>query len=504
MMKDPQHLDTSRRSFLKTTGHLMIGFNLLPLSFCQTKGATNEIIPYPVNPLRPHIDNKLIDSWIRLDAEGYLTILSGKQELGQGIRIALIQIAAEELDISPDRCRIINSDTGQTANEGFTAGSNSVEGSGKAIRNAAAEARLYLLKLAAQKWNIKPEFLSVENGIVKSQSGDETTYWKLLEGKFIEGTVTGEAVPKNPKTYRYVGQSLKREDIHKMVMGESHFVHDLRMPGMLHARVIHPPSYQDRLVSVDLSDVNAMPGIVKVIRNGSFLAVVAEREYQAIKAWAKLKSLAVWKKSPIDIVPSQLIDSIKSSSGKPEEVKASPGIAEVISKAAINHQAEYFRPYQMHASMGPSCAIAIWEENLLTVWTATQGVYPVRATLADLFSLEEEKIRCIGVPGSGCYGQNGADDVSGEAALIAKELPSRHIRLQWMREDEHKWEPYGTTMAFQLSAGMDSEGMITAWDTNVWSDSHSTRPNSNRTGRSHGCMHLIRAEIFCLMVYGSL
>ncbi len=455
----------------------MIGFNLIPLAFCQTKGATNENPPYQVTPLRPHIDNKLIDSWIRLDAEGYLTILSGKQELGQGIKIALIQIAAEELDISPDRCRIINADTGQTANEGFTAGSNSVEGSGKAIRNAAAEARLYLLKLAAQKWKTKPESLSVENGIVKSPSGDETTYWKLLEGKYIEGTVTGEAIPKNPKTYKYVGHSLKREDIHKMVMGESHFVHDLRMPGMLHARVVHPPSYQDRLVSVDLAEVNAMPGIVKVIRNGSFLAIVAEREYQAIKAWTKLKSLGVWEKSPIDILPSQLIGSIKSSSGKPEEVKASPGIEEVISKAAINHQAEYFRPYQMHASMGPSCALAIWEENLLTVWTATQGVYPVRATLADLFSLDEEKIRCIGVPGSGCYGQNGADDVSGEAALIAKELPGRHIRLQWMREDENKWEPYGTTMAFQLSAGMDSEGTITAWDTNVWSDSHSTRPN---------------------------
>lgn len=455
----------------------MIGFNLIPLAFCQTKGATNENPPYQVTPLRPHIDNKLIDSWIRLDAEGYLTILSGKQELGQGIKIALIQIAAEELDISPDRCRIINADTGQTANEGFTAGSNSVEGSGKAIRNAAAEARLYLLKLAAQKWKTKPESLSVENGIVKSPSGDETTYWKLLEGKFIEGTVTGEAIPKNPKTYKYVGHSLKREDIHKMVMGESHFVHDLRMPGMLHARVVHPPSYQDRLVSVDLAEVNAMPGIVKVIRNGSFLGIVAEREYQVIKAWTKLKSLGVWEKSPIDILPSQLIGSIKSSSGKPEEVKASPGIEEVISKAAINHQAEYFRPYQMHASMGPSCALAIWEENLLTVWTATQGVYPVRATLADLFSLDEEKIRCIGVPGSGCYGQNGADDVSGEAALIAKELPGRHIRLQWMREDENKWEPYGTTMAFQLSAGMDSEGTITAWDTNVWSDSHSTRPN---------------------------
>lgn len=476
-MKDPQFLDSSRRSFLKTTGHLMIGFNLLPLAFCQTKGATNEIPPYPSTPLRPHIDNKLIDSWIRLDAQGYLTVLSGKQELGQGIKIALIQIATEELDISPDRCRIINSDTGQTANEGFTAGSNSVEGSGKAIRNAAAEARLYLLKLAAKKWNTTQESLSVENGIIKSPTGEEISYWKLLEGKFIEGTVTGEAIPKDPKNYKYVGQSLKRDDIHKMVMGESHFVHDMRMPGMLHARVIHPPSYQDRLASVDLLEVNAIPGVVKVIRNGSFLAVVAEREYQAIKAATKLKSLAVWRKSPIDILPSQLMDSIKNISGNPEEVKAYPGITEVISKATINHQAEYFRPYQMHASMGPSCALAIWEEKLLTVWTATQGVYPVRATLADLFSLEEEKIRCIGVPGSGCYGQNGADDVSGEAALIAKELPGRHIRLQWMREDEHKWEPYGTTMAFQLSAGMDSAGKITAWDTKVWSDSHSTRPN---------------------------
>ncbi|HSF53563.1 MAG TPA: molybdopterin cofactor-binding domain-containing protein, partial [Algoriphagus sp.] len=302
-MKDQQLSQPSRRSFLKTTGHLMIGFSVLPLAYCQTKGATNEIPPYLGTPLRPHIDNKLIDSWIRLDAEGYLTVLSGKQELGQGIKIALIQIAAEELDISPERCRIINSDTGQTANEGFTAGSNSVEGSGKAIRNAAAEARLYLLKLAAQKWNSNPASLSVENGIIKSPSGDQISYWKLLEGKYIEGTVTGEAVPKDPKNYKYVGQSLKRDDIRKMVNGESHFIHDIRMPGMLHARVIHPPSYQDRLASADFTELKALPGVVKVIRNGSFLAVVAEREYQAIQSWAKLKSLAVWEKSPIEILP---------------------------------------------------------------------------------------------------------------------------------------------------------------------------------------------------------
>jgi nicotinate dehydrogenase subunit B len=476
-MEELQFPQPSRRSFLKTAGHLMIGFSLYPFSSCETKGSPMVVPPYAAPPLRPHIDNKLIDSWIRLDSEGHVTVLSGKQELGQGIKIALIQIAAEELDIDPSRCHIINSDTGQTPNEGFTAGSNSVEGSGKAIRNAAAEARLYLLKLASQKWNTTPESLTVSNGIIKSQTGQEISYWKLLEGKFIEEKITGEAVPKEPNRYNYVGQSLKRDNIHKMVKGEAHFVHDLRMPAMVHARVLHPPSYQSNLSSIDLSQVESLPGILKVIRNGSFLAVVAEREYQAVKAHEILKSLAVWSQVPIETPSDQLFESMKNTSGKPEEVKLSPGISDVIANAEISHEAEFFHPYRMHASMGPSCAVALWEEKLLTVWTATQGVYPVRATLADLFSREEESIRCIGVSGSGCYGHNGADDVSGEAALIAKEVPGRHLRLQWMREDEHKWEPYGTAMGFRLSAGMDADGNILAWDTDVWSDSHSTRPN---------------------------
>lgn len=478
-MENSQTPNPSRRSFLKSTGHLLIGFNLLPLTFCQTKGSQSESPAYTGIPVRPTIDNKLIDSWIRLDATGHLTVLSGKQELGQGIKIALIQIAAEELDIHPDRCHIINSDTGQTANEGFTAGSNSVEGSGSAIRQAAAEARLYLLKLAGQKLNTNPDSLRVENGTIKAPSGEETTYWKLLEGKFIEEKITGEATPKNPTNYQFVGQSFKREDIVKMVKGESHFVHDLNLPGMVHARILHPPSYQNRLQSIDLTEVESMPGVLKVIRNGSFLAVVAEREYQAVKAREKLKSLAIWDKAPIELLQDQLFGSIKNTPGKPEEVQVSPGISDTISKAAINHQAEYFRPYHMHASMGPSCALAIWEGDELTVWTATQGVYPVRNTIADLFSLDAEKIRCIGVPGSGCYGHNGADDVSGEVAMIAKELPGRHVRLQWMREDENKWEPYGTTMAFRISAGIDSDGNLLAWDTVVWSDSHSTRPNGS-------------------------
>ncbi|SFT65775.1 CO or xanthine dehydrogenase, Mo-binding subunit [Algoriphagus locisalis] len=488
-MKDHLPTNESRRSFLKATGHLMIGFNLLPLSFCQTKAEQTEIPPYAGVPLRATIDNKLVDSWIRLDAAGHLTVLSGKQELGQGIKIALIQIAAEELDITPERCHIINSDTGQTPNEGFTAGSNSVEGSGSAIRQAAAEARQYLLKMAAQKWNIAPESLQVIDGTIKSPSGEKISYWELLDGKFIEEKISGEAPLKAPKNYKYVGQPLQRDDILKLVNGESHFVHDLKMPGMVHARILHPPSYQDKLQSIDLSEVKALPGVLKVIQNGSFLAIVAEREYQAIKARNLMEAAAVWDKKGIQVAQNQLLEDIQKESGQPEEVMASEGIEQIITSSALNHQAEYFRPYHMHASIGPSCAVALWEENLLTVWTATQGVYPVRNTLSDLFSIDAEKIRCIGVPGSGCYGHNGADDVSGEAALIAREMPGVHVRLQWMRDDEHKWEPYGTSMAFRLSAGIDSDGNLLAWDSAVWSDSHSTRPDG-RAGSFVSARHL--------------
>ena len=362
-MEDLQQFNPTRRSFLKSTGHLLIGFNLLPLTFCQTKGAPNEIPPYTGVPLRPSIDNKLIDSWIRLDAEGHLTVLSGKQELGQGIKIALIQIAAEELDINPDRCHIINSDTGQTANEGFTAGSNSVEGSGSAIRQAAAEARYHLLKMAGQKLNVNPDVLRVDDGDIIANTGEKVSYWELLQGKYIEEKISGDIKPKKPENYKYVGQPLHRDDIRKLVTGESHFVHDLQMPGMVHARVLHPPSYNATLQSIDLTQVKALQGVLKVISNGSFLAVIAEREYQAVKAREMLKELAVWAKSPIKTLPDQLRDDLLTTSGKPEEVEISPGIAEIISNSAIHHQADYFRPYHMHASMGPSCAVALWEPS---------------------------------------------------------------------------------------------------------------------------------------------
>ncbi|PRY86228.1 xanthine dehydrogenase family protein molybdopterin-binding subunit [Mongoliibacter ruber] len=470
---------TNRRDFLKNTGHLIIGFNLFPFSSCSTTENEVSYNTYDGIPERAHINRDLIDSWIRLDAEGHLTVLTGKQELGQGIRTTLMQIAAEELDIEMEKCHIINGDTGQTANEGYTAGSNSVEGSGKAIREAAAEARDFLLNIIASNWNTEKSHLTVKNGVITGPNGQESSYWELLDGTYYEAKISGNAPIKSPKDHSLIGQAIPREDIKKLVKGEAHFVHDLRLPGMVHARVIHPPAYGAKLKNVDLQTVHEMPGVLKTIRDGSFLAVIATREFQAINAWQQLKESAEWELTEIKVLPKNLFEDLKQNAQAAQVIEDSPGIIQKINQSSKKHKATYLRPYHMHGSTGPSCAVAQWESGQLTVWSPTQGVYPLQATLSDLFDIEKENIRCIGMPGSGCYGHNGADDVSAEAALIAKHYPDAPVRLQWMREDEHMWEPYGSAMRIELQAGIDSQGLITTWDTHIWSDTHSTRPNGN-------------------------
>lgn len=477
-MENHTNLNFSRRKFLKASGQLVLGFQLVPLFSCA--GNANSLSEsYEGIPVRPHGDKDLIDSWIRLDADGHVTILTGKQELGQGIRVTLLQMAAEELDVPIEICHIINGDTGQTANEGYTAGSNSVEGSGKAIRQAAAEAKLYMLTLAAETWNENIANLSFEKGIIKSKSNKEISYWKLLEGKFLEGKITGKAIPKNYQDHQLVGKPILRDDIKNLVKGEAHFVHDLRLDGMVHARVLHPPSYGAKLITTDFSEILNLAGVLKVVRNGSFLAVIATREYQAVKAWLYLNSTCEWEAPKIKVSQDSLFADMKAKSMTPETIEDSPDLETQLEKAAKKVKQEYHRPYQMHASTGPSCAVAEWKSGNLTVWSPTQGVYPLQNSLSDLLGLSKENIRCIGMPGSGCYGHNGADDVSAEAALIAHEFPDKPVRLQWMREDEHQWEPYGSAMVIQLEAGLDNEGKIIAWDTNLFSDTHSTRPNGN-------------------------
>ena len=461
----------NRRSFLKQTGSLLIGFNLLPLSFCSS----NPVQDFLTEDLPFEVDRNLVDAWIRIDADGSVTVLTGKLELGQGIKTALMQIAAEELDVDMSRVDIIIADTGRTANERVTAGSGSIEGSGTAIRNAAAEARSILMKLAAEELKLSTSELTVEDGVVSGRRGDNTVaYWDLLKGKKIEGRVTGNAQKKNPTDYKIVGTGYKREDIKSMVTGGENYVQDLRFPDMLHARIVRPVNYLSKLVNLPKAEALKMEGVEDVIVDGSFVGVICQEEFQAIKAMNFLKENSEWNSPKISPLADELYSDMMANSNQPNLVEDSGPIERNLSEAyAI--EAEYFRPFHMHASIGPSCAVALWKNDQLTIWTHSQGVYPLRSTVASMLNLPEEKIRAIGVPGSGCYGHNGADDVAADAALLAMKKPGKPIRLQWMREEEHAWEPYGSAMIMRMN-GAVKDGEITAWHAKLWSDTHSTRP----------------------------
>lgn len=481
MSDSPQHSPISpqdRRDFLKTSGSLLLGFTMMQFPYCTPKGKSPALTtPIANTPLRPFAGPKAIDSWIRLDANGHVTVLTGKMELGQGVRTALMQMAAEELDIDIKRVGIITADTGQTPNERYTAGSASIESSGKSIRNAAAEARKRLMDMAAAKLHVQVSTLQVENGVVSVVgTKNAISYSELLQGKQIEGEVTGTAPLKDPSSYKLVGSPQPREDIIGMATGMPSYVHDVRLPGMIHGRILRPPSYEAKLKTFSTEQAANFPGVLKIVRNGSFVAVIAEQEYDAIKALAAIREMGVWEKKPISPLSNNLHDDMVRNGTSAEVVADHPTISNDLLSAAIHHEAIYKRPYHMHASIGPSCAVALFENDQLTIWSHTQGVYPLRQTISNLLSIPEEKIRVIGVPGSGCYGHNGADDVSADAALLAMEMQGKPVRVQWMREDEHCWEPYGTAMVMNVRAGVSTEGKVVAWKTELWSDTHSTRP----------------------------
>jgi nicotinate dehydrogenase subunit B len=277
----------------------------------------------------------------------------------------------------------------------------------------------------------------------------------------------------SPSQYRLIGKSVPRVDIPAKVSGGASFVHDLRLPGMVHARVVRPPSYHATLHRLDPTSVAKMPGVMTVRQDGNYLAVIAEREYQAVGAMRALAEAAEWDEADTLPDPAKIFDWLASQPA--QQVPVLAGSGDLPSGAQVV-EATYRRAYQMHASIGPSCAVAIFKDGALTVWTHTQGVYPLRAAIAQLVQLPPEKVRCIQVQGSGCYGHNGADDVGADAALLAMVLPGRPVRVQWMREQEHAWEPYGSAMMTKARAALGSDGRIAGWDYSVRSCTHSTRP----------------------------
>jgi CO/xanthine dehydrogenase Mo-binding subunit len=416
--------------------------------------------------------NPDLDSWIRIDDRGAITVFTGKCELGQGIKTALIQVAAEELVVAPESIRLVTADTALTPNEGYTAGSHSMQDSGTAIRYAAAQARALLIGAAAARLGVPREHLKAHDGAVVADDGRRLGYGALVKDELLHVTADGRADLTDAAHYRLIGMPVHRVDIPAKVSGGSVFVQDLRLPGMLHARVVRPPSYHATLVRVDTTPIAKMPGVRTVHRDGNYLAVIAEREYQAVAAMHALAEAATWNETPTLPAPDEIFDWLASQPAQQVPVLGGSG---GLTGGKNILEATYRRAYQMHGSIGPSCAVAQFENGQLTVWTHSQGVFPLRAAIAQLVQLPTEKVRCVQVDGSGCYGHNGADDAGADAALLAMALPDRPVRVQWTREQEHAWEPYGSAMIAKARAALGPGGRIAAWDYSVRSCTHATR-----------------------------
>jgi nicotinate dehydrogenase subunit B len=466
----------SRRLFVGTGGALVVSFALSSRLFAQepAKPAQNQNTqPVTTPPLPGSLKTApYLDAWIRIDSKGKVTVFTGKAELGQGIKTALIQCAAEELDIDPAAITLITADTERTPNEGYTAGSHSMQDSGTAILNAAAQVRSILLQLAATKLNAPADQLRTENARIVGPNGS-VGYGELVTGQELHQMAQPNSPLKDPKDFKIIGTPFPRVDIPGKLTGKPSYVQDLQMDGMLHARVVRPPSYGSELSNVDTSQVEKMPGVVKVVRDGSFLAVVAQGEFQAIEAMNALSAAAQWKETKRLPEQSKLHDYLESLPTQDETIANSGNPNE---QGVRVLKARYTRPYMSHGSIGPSCAVALYHGGKMTVWTHTQGVYPLRNTIANMLHMPQNAVRCIHTEGAGCYGQNGADDVAADVALIARAMPGKPIRLQWMREQEFGWEPYGPAMSSQISAALDANGKIVAWNYEVWSNTHSTRP----------------------------
>jgi nicotinate dehydrogenase subunit B len=465
----------SRRSVLVGTGALIVSFTVAPRVLAQEAATPPpEPAPAPEPPTLPGSleDARFLDSWIRIDAEGGITVFTGKAELGQGIRTALIQVAAEELGVEPTDIELLTADTGQTPNEGYTAGSQSMPNSGTAVRNAAAQVREILIAEAARRWSVEPTGLRAEGKAVLAANGQSLGYGELVSDQLLHVEAQPDSKLTPHDSFRIMGKPLQRVDIPAKVTGGAAYVHDLRLEGMVHARVVRPPSADATLGDFDGAAVEAMPGIVAIVREGNFLAVVAEREFQAVAGMRELARVARWNEEAKLPDQTKLVDVLQGLEGEVGTV-AENGSPTFSGKVL---EATFTRPYQMHGSIGPSCAVALRNGDGLTVWSHTQGVYPDREAIAEMLGMPLEQVRVIHMEGAGCYGHNGADDAAADAALIAGSVPGRPVRVQWMREQEHAWEPYGPAMLTKVRASLSDDGRITDWAYDLWSNVHSTRP----------------------------
>jgi CO/xanthine dehydrogenase Mo-binding subunit len=486
----PDTVDAPERRRFLVAGSLTVAFSLLPGARVFAQRATEDAAPMASSAAAGKLPGNLastplLDAWIKIDAQSHITVYTGKAELGTGIQTAFIQIAAEELQVAPADIQLVTADTGLTPNEGYTAGSHSLADSGTAILNATAQVRGLLLESAAGKLGVPVAALFVHDGKIADADGHTLTFGDAVAGLDLHRDAQPVSPLIDPARYRVLGTPVQRVDIPAKVSGGASYVQDMRLPGMLHARVARPPSYGAKLLDVDSAAVEAMPGVVKVVRDGSYLAVVAADEWQAIQALRALERSAHWQAGAKLPTPDSIHDTLQRLPHRDIVAGTRHGPAQ---PAVQTLNARYTKPYLSHGSIGPSCAIAHLDGGKMTVWTHTQGVFPLRGGLAELLGMQPEDIRCIHVPGAGCYGHNPADDAAADAALIARAVPGHPVRVQWMREQEQTWEPFGPAMITDIKASLDATGKVVDWQYEIWSNSHNMRIDN--AGRLLGAQYL--------------
>ena len=438
----------------------------------ETEALPSHTVPFG-NSLRA---NPLLSRWIRFGPAGSVELRIGKVELGQGIVTALGQIAAEELDVDWSRVHVVAATTGGSPDEGFTAGSRSIMDSGNAVRTVCAEVRRLLLSVASARSGCTMASLAVHDGEVRDATGAaHGSYWTLLRTDQLDVEVTGDVPPKSPVRHQIVGTSVRRRDLEAKLTGAPAFVHDLRLPGQVFGRVVRPPSPGACLLEVDDATARALPSVLEVVREGSFLGVVADREEEAVRAAELLRAAARWREQdtlPVDAATTERLIGQPAETlevGRRSDPSASARVATV-------HRASYGRSYLAHASLGPGAAVARWSDDDIAVWTHSQGIYPLRRALAAALDVDLARLIVHHVEGAGCYGHNSADDVAFDAALLARAVPGRPVQVVWSREDEFAWEPYSPAMVTEVAVGVDASGDLVTWEQHAWSNGHDSRP----------------------------
>jgi CO/xanthine dehydrogenase Mo-binding subunit len=465
---------TSRRSFLKNAGMLVVGFRaastslLTPGASAQTQAGTQAAGPYP-DP-----DFRQLDSWIVIHEDNTATFYVGKTDLGQGTGTAFRQIMCDELDIAYDKTSVIMGRTDRTVDQGGSGGSDAIQVDGWPMRRVAAEARRVLLEMASRHFGVPADQLAVRDGVVslKADSSRKITYGELIGSKRFNVTLTGDNINaitgvaklKAVQDLKLVGQSLQRYDIPPKVDGSLQWAVDVKLPNMVHARNVKPPVAGAKLVSIDESSVRDLPGFVKVVSKGNYVAVVCEREEQAIQAARRLK--VNWEKPAEPSFPHsedlfRYMRSAAPTSGPNQNVVGNPEGA--LASAAKVVEAEYDFPFQGHTSIGPAHATADPSNGQMTIYSNDMKSYGMRNGIAEFLQMPRDRVRVVWMDGPQGYGRTAADDAGFEAAFLAKQI-GRPVRLQWMRDEETAWDTKGPAYACKLRGGLDAQGNLSAWE----------------------------------------